>query len=71
MTSILRKRKDNLGHYSTVLDEGGSISVNGPATFKIVECNHHGHRKKSTIMVIADKDVKIFKNFGNSDNQNG
>jgi len=69
MTSILRKRKDNLGHYTTVLDEGGSVSVNGPATFKVVECMHNGHRKKSQVMVIAEKDVKIFKNYGSTNGQ--
>lgn len=68
MTSILRKRKDNLGHYITVLNEGDSICVNGPATFKILATMHCGHRQKSQIVVIAEKDVKIFKNYGNSEN---
>lgn len=68
MTSILRKRADNLGHYTTVLSEGESVSVNGPATFKVLECMHNGHRKKSQVQVIAEKDVKIFKNFGTTSN---
>lgn len=63
MTSILRKRSENLGHYTTVLNQGESLTVNGPATFKLVECTKDGHRTKSQITVIAEKDVKIFKNY--------
>ena len=64
MTSILRKRTENLGHYTTVINEGESLSVNGPATFKLISCIHAGHKKKSQVQVVAEKDVKIFKNFG-------
>lgn len=60
--SILRKRPSP-GNFVTSLKQGESLTVDGEATFRIIETNHKGHKTESKISVTAPKETKIFKNW--------
>ena len=51
----------NVGNLIIKLKQGESISVNGPASFTILETIIDGNMRKSLISVQATKDVKISK----------
>lgn len=61
--SILKKRS-NKGTFVTELKAGETLSVNGVATFKLIEACHQNNKDRSLVSVVAEKDVKIFKNYG-------
>jgi hypothetical protein len=55
-----------LGNFKTELREGETISVDGPATFKLISAAHNNNKHRILVVVIADKEVQIFKNYGGS-----
>lgn len=59
--SVFKKRSQ--GRYTTELQTGESITVDGPATFRLIEACSQGNRLRSSISVIAEPDVKIMKNW--------
>ena len=66
MTKSILRKSPNTGAFVSDLKENETLSVNGPATFKLLQCNSDGHRYLSKVAVIADKSVKIWKNFGDN-----
>jgi hypothetical protein len=54
-------KKSPLRGLTTELREGDTITVDGPATFRIIKTNHNGHSQRSLINILADDCVKILK----------
>ena len=66
-TSLLRHRTVE-SCYVTELRENETLTVDGPATFSIVETCHNGHNKRSKVQVRAEREVKILKNWKEREN---